>query len=110
MPIIIIDHKRKRAHSDYDWTDAMGIDQAKDAKLHQIQVDPASDCLIDKFICKYGDHKFLMGKKIWAKKDKSNRVIEGFIRDVYPSRYLLVKWNGKNVPVKFENVFSIKED
>lgn len=111
MPLIIIDRKHKRKNFDYDWTDAMGTEDAKREKAKSLYVDKDSDNPIDKFLMKhdYRDHKALLGKKVWCVKSDKSRFFEGYIMDVYPSRILLVKCNGNNLPMQFDSVISIED-
>ena len=105
---IIVDRKRKRKSSDDQWNDPLGVDQAREAKANTIEIDTKQDNPIDKFLARWGDTKLLIGKRVWAKKDKSFKIIDGKVVNVYPSRFLLVKIkNGTNVPVEFSRVLSM---
>jgi len=105
---IIIDRKKKRFYHGMDdqWRDPLGIEAAQQAKAHTLEIDKASDNMVDKFIVAHSQ-KELIGRKVWAFKKESERVIIGYVVDVYPARVLLVKENDKNVPVTFDSVFSI---
>jgi len=110
-PLIIIDRNRKKQHSDYDWTDAMGTEEAKKEKARSLYVDKDSDNIIDKYLTKhdYADHKALLGKRVWCVKSDNSRFFDGRVVDVYPDRILLVKCQGKNLPMTFDSVIAMKE-
>ena len=109
MPIIIIDHLRKRKYHDTDWSDPFSLNEIHKEKARTLEIEKTSDNPVDKFILKYGDHKCLLGKKVWSTKDKSDKILTGGVVDVLVTRMLLLKKDGKVFPVRFRNVFSVEE-
>lgn len=105
--IIIIDHKHKKANSDNQWVDPLGVEQAKRLKAHTLEVDPNSKNVVDRFICDNGA-KALKGKKAYCMDDQ-DRMFEGWIMDCYVSRMLLIKIDGKNRPFEFSAIIAIGE-
>lgn len=103
--IIITDRNKKKANFDKDWTDAMGVEETKREKARTLEVDPNAGNPVDTFICE-NSAKDLMGRKVWCLNDR-DQMFEGWVRDVYPSRMLLIKINGKNHPYEFERIVSI---
>ena len=100
---IIIDRKRKRANSDNQWVDPLGIEQAKKEKLRTIDVPSDSDNPIHKFIRQWGSHKLLLGRKVHCLTDRKE-MLSGYVVDVIAPFYLLLKNKGI---VKFSDVISI---
>lgn len=109
MPIIITDYKRKRKHSSNQWDDPFSLDLIKKERARTLQVEKNSDNPVDQFILQWGDHKALLGKKCWATKDKSDKVLSGWVVDVLVTRILLLKMGNKVFPVRFRNVFVVEE-
>jgi len=108
----IIDRKKKRYKygMDEQWNDPLGIEQAQKNKARTIEFYKNSDNLIDKFVCNGigTDAKSLIGKKIWAIKSDNSRIFEGYIVGVHPSRHIIIKVNGENIPIRFQDVISME--
>lgn len=104
---IIIDRKRKKAVLEFNEPDPMGTEQAKRNRLNELPIDPKADNPVDKYLCQ-NTPKSLIGKRAYAL--KGDKVIEGFIVDVYTARFLLMKCKGENRPFEFESVISISND
>ena len=104
--IIITDYKRKRKHSSNQWDDPLGIEDAKKSNANKLVIDKASENIIDKFLME-NSISDLMGKKMWAVKSDKSQTFVGWVVNVYPSRHLLCKINGENMPVRFEDVIAL---
>ena len=103
MPLIIIDRKKKRANSDNQWVDALGLEEARKEKARTIDIPSDSDNPIHKFIRTWGSHKLLLGKKVFCLNDRKE-MLSGFIVDVIAPYYLSLRNKGV---VKFSDVISV---
>ena len=103
MPIIIVDRKHKKANSDNQWKDPLGIEEAKREKARTIEVPNDSDNPIYKFLRQW-PLKCLLGKKVFCLTDRK-MMISGHIKDVIPPDYLLLKNDGGMA--RFKDVVSI---
>ena len=101
--LIIVDRKHKRASSDSQWKDPLGVDEARREKARTIDIPSDSDNVIHKFIRTWGSHKLLLGRKVHCITDKKE-MLSGFIVDVIAPYYLSLRNKGV---VKFSDVVSI---
>ena len=104
--LIIVDRKHKRANSDNQWKDPLGVEDAKHEKARTIEVPNDSKNPVHEFIRKWGSHKQLLGKKAFCLTDRKE-MMWGYIIDVFPPFYLHLKNKGI---AKFDDVISIAED
>lgn len=107
--IIIIDHKSKRKNSDTDWTDALGLEEAKRNKANTIEISKDTTDTVERFLLEHSPND-LIGKKVWVIFANGARMWEGWVVDVYASKHLLCKVNGENRPVDFKHVISIGDE
>ena len=108
-PVIIIDRKEKRKNFDNQWSDPLGVEDAKKEKARTINVDKDAKNPIDRFLC-YHPLSELLGKKVWAVKSDRSRFFEGWVVDIYPSRHILIKEAGTkmNMPMEFDSVIAME--
>ena len=104
---IIIDRKWKRKGFDDQYKDVLGVEDAKRENARTLEIDKKTDNIIEKYILKYSV-KYLLGKKVWCIKSDKSRTFCGWVVDVYPSKVLLVKVRGKNLPMTFDSVISME--
>lgn len=100
--LIIIDRKHKRANSDNNWDDALGVDAAKREKARTIEVPKDSMNPIHRFLREHSI-KELIGRDVYCIK-KNTDVLSGKIQDIIPPGYVLVRNKGV---AKFDDVISI---
>ena len=105
--LIIVDRKHKRANSDDQWKDPLGVEVAQKSHENEIEVH-MKDNPIDKFLLEWPDAKCLLGKTAYALRH-DDTVIAGRIVDVYPGRLILIKTSkGENRPAEFEKVIALE--
>ena len=102
---IIVDRKHKRANFDNQWADPFSVELAKKEQARTIDVPKDDKNPIYEFIRKWGSHKLLLGKKVHCLTDRQT-VLSGYIVDVIPPSYLLLKNKGV---AKFSDVITIGE-
>ena len=107
-PNIIIDRKKKRFVFGHDeqFNDVMGVEQAKKAKSHHLEISTKSQNPIEKFLCNNSIAE-LLGKKAWFIKSDKSRFYTGYITDVLPSHHVLVRSEGKVLGMTFESCIGV---
>ena len=101
---IIVDRKHKRKNFDNNWSDPLGVEEARREKARTIEVPLDSDNPVHKFIAMWGSHKLLLGHKAHCITDRKE-MMSGFIVDVIPPDYLHLKNKGV---VRFKDVISLE--
>jgi len=101
--------KRKIFGWDEQFNDPLGIEKIKEDKHHEVFVSEKEGGVVDKYILQHGI-KAIIGKKAWCVKSDKSKFYEGWVVDVLPPNYLLVKCNDENLPMRFDNVISIGEE
>lgn len=90
---VVTELRKKPINWDKDYTDVLGIDEAKHNRQNTIEVPKDSHNPIHEFLRKWGNAKLLIGKKAFCLTDRKE-VMSGFITKVMPPCYLLLKDKG----------------
>ena len=104
--LIIVDRKKKKASFDNQFTDPLGVDEAKREKARTIDIPNDSTNPIHKFLRLWDSPKLLLGRCVHCLIDKKE-VLSGYIVDVIPPFYLHLKDKGV---VKFSDVVSMENE
>jgi len=100
--LIIVDRKHKRANSDNDWVDPLGVDSARQEKARTISIPRGSVNPAYQVITSMGV-KALLGRTAYCFNDRKE-VVSGVIADVIPPYYLHLRNKGV---FKLDDVISI---
>ena len=101
---VVAELRNKPINWDKDWTDPLGIDEAKRNKANTIEIPNDSKNVIHEFLRKWGNVKLLYGKKAFCLTDRKE-IMSGFIVKVIPPHYLLLKNKGL---ARFSDVISLE--
>ena len=99
---IIIDRKHKRANSDNNWTDPLGVEDAKKEKARTFEIPRGSKNPAHQVMASMGASA-LIGRRAWCFNSRQE-VVSGVISGVYPPHYIHIKDKGV---FKLDDVFSI---
>jgi hypothetical protein len=89
---IIVDRKHKRANSDNQWSDPLGVEQAKREKARTIEIPKDSINPAYQMISLMGV-KSLLGLKAFCLNDRKE-MISGIIVDIIPPFYISLRNKG----------------
>jgi len=90
--LIIIDRKAKRASSDNNWADPLGVETARQEKARTIEVPRDS---VNPMYVFLRDHKpsELVGRKVFCLTDKQD-TLSGYIQDIIPPNFVVIRSKG----------------
>ena len=90
--LIIVDRKLKRASTDRQWTDPLGVDDAKRDKARTIEIPKGSKNPAHQVMSTMGI-KSLLGRRAFCFNDRKE-VVSGVIADIIPPHYLHLRNKG----------------